>query len=247
MIEAGSETTSATFNTGLLYLMANPSVVTRAHDELITTVGDHRSPTFADEENLPYIRAIVKEVLRVRPVASVGSPHYTDADVVYKDYLIPKGSVVTINQYGIHNDPKTFKNPESFDPARYLAYPSKSGAYVGQDDRDHWSFGAGRRICSGLHVAENSLFILFAKVLWAFDPRPPLDDNGSEIPIDTADSAFENASVTVAKPYRCRLIPRNDTVIVTIQREWDEAQKHGYWLGDRKVDVNGVVIDHRTS
>ncbi|KAL1970665.1 hypothetical protein VTN77DRAFT_4309 [Rasamsonia byssochlamydoides] len=209
MIEAGSETTSATFNTGLLYLMANPPVVACAHAELTAVVSNHHSPTFADEDRLPYICRSCASPRRLRRQPPLHRRRRR------------------LQRQRRHHQP---------DPARYLAYPLKSGAYVGQDDRDHWSFGAGRCICSGLHIAENSLFILFAKVLWAFYPRPPLDDNGVEIPVNTSDAAFESASVTVAKPYRCRLIPRKATVVATLQREWEEARQ--IRLGDHKVNVN---------
>lgn len=42
-------------------------------------------------------------------------------------------------------------------------------------DRDHFSFGAGRRVCPGYNLGENSLFILTARLLWAFDVRAPVD------------------------------------------------------------------------
>ncbi len=83
MIEAGSETTSSTFMSVVLYLMANPSVVRRAQKEIAEVIGDKRSPTWNDEDDPPYIRSIVKDILRRRPVASVGSPHYTDGDIFY--------------------------------------------------------------------------------------------------------------------------------------------------------------------
>jgi len=70
MIEAGSETTSSTLNSCLLYLLANPSIQSTAQKEL-DALG--HSPTFSDEPSLPYIRAIVKEILRLRPVANIGS------------------------------------------------------------------------------------------------------------------------------------------------------------------------------
>ena len=60
MIEAGSETTSqALNNTMIVGLLSNPDAVKKAHEELDRVVGD-RPPTFEDEKNLPYIRAIVK-------------------------------------------------------------------------------------------------------------------------------------------------------------------------------------------
>lgn len=245
MIEAGSETTSGSFNTTILYLMANTEVVKRAHEELSRVVGDDRSPNWGDEPNLPYIRAIIKEILRVRPVASVGSPHYTDGDIVYKNYFIPKGTVVTINQYAIHEYAHRWPNSDKFDPSRYLDYPLKAGQYVGQADpetRDHWAFGGGRRICPGMHLAENSLFILCAKFLWAFDPRPPLGDNGKEETVVITEDLYESGTTTLPKPFRCRLVPRNNTVVRTLKAEWEQARKEGFDLGDKHVDERGIVV-----
>lgn len=246
MIEAGSETTSSTLNSLLLYLSVAPDIVSRAQEELVAACGNERSPSFDDFDKLPYVRAMSKEILRLRPVASVGSPHYTDADVVYKDFFIPKGTVVTINQYAIQTDPRRYKDPEKFDPSRFLDFPLRARDYVGLADpnaRDHWSFGGGRRICPGMHLAENSLFILTAKVLWAFTPRPPLDLNGNELPTDTSDNAYAPGTTTAPLPYRLRLVPRNDDVVATFQREWKQAQKEGYSLGGRKVNVDGIIFE----
>jgi cytochrome P450 len=120
MIEAGSETTSATLNSALLHLVANPECITRAHEELEKVIPPGRGPTFDDEPKLPYIRSIVKEILRMKPVASVGSPHCTTEDIVYKDMWIPKGTIITIFQWGIHADPTRWEDPEKFMPERYL-------------------------------------------------------------------------------------------------------------------------------
>jgi cytochrome P450 len=120
MIEAGSETTSATLNSAILHLIANPECIQSAHEELERVIPPGRGPTFEDEPNLPYIRSIVKETLRLKPVASVGSPHMTTEDIVYKDMWIPKGTVVTMFQWSIHADPTRWENPEKFMPERYL-------------------------------------------------------------------------------------------------------------------------------
>jgi cytochrome P450 len=52
-----------TINSLILGLIAHPRVVKKAHEELDRVVGASRLPTFKDEKNLPYIRAIVKEVI----------------------------------------------------------------------------------------------------------------------------------------------------------------------------------------
>jgi cytochrome P450 len=230
MIEAGSETTSASLNSAIKYLAAFPQAQQAARDELARVVGDERSPTFADEQDLPYIRAIGKEIFRIRPPTTIGSPHFTTADVVYKDIFIPKGTVVSLFQYAIHLDESKWNDPETFDPSRYLTYPLKAGAYAGlgdADQRDHFSFGAGRRICPGMHVAENSLFITIAKLLWAFEILPPLGEDGSEIPVDVSDESYEEGGDTVPKPFKVRFVLVNEERGKTLRREWDEAKAKG--------------------
>jgi cytochrome P450 len=120
MIEAGSETTSGTLNSALLHLVANPQCIKRAHEELSRVIPAGRAPTFDDEPQLPYIRSIVKEILRLKPVAAIGSPHYTTDDVLYKDMWIPKGTIVTVFQWAIHADPTRWDQPDKFMPERYL-------------------------------------------------------------------------------------------------------------------------------
>jgi cytochrome P450 len=243
MIEAGSDTSSASLNSGILHLSSDPSVVAKAQEEIHRVVGNSRSPTFQDQ--LPYIRAITKEVLRIRPATTTGGPHAADKDIEYKGYLITKGTALMLHQNGIHSDPDLYPDPDKFNPDRFLGHPQKAGEYVGIADpykRDHWSYGTGRRVCSGMHVAENSLHIMFAKLLWAFKILPPLDDNGVEIPVDTSDDQYIMGAVSLPKPFRCRFVPRNSTVEETLVREWKEAEGNGFWLGGRKVNLSGIVV-----
>jgi cytochrome P450 len=244
LIEAGSETTSAGINVAILYLAANPEVRAKAHEEISRVVGTSRSPTFSDEASLPYIRAIVKETMRIRPVTNIGTPHYTTAPVTYKDIYIPADSIVCIQQYAIHYDPTLFPSPSTFNPSRYLSFPEKSGFYAAgsADARDHWNFGAGRRICSGMHLAENSMFIVLAKLLWAFDVRPPLDGEGRVEEMDTSDEAFELGANTVPKPYRARWVVRGEEMRRTVEREAAEARRDGYVLRGVMVSEEGVEI-----
>lgn len=243
MIEAGSETTSSAINSCIKYLAANPAVQMRADQEITAVIGDNCSPTFDDEHKLPYIRAMVKEVLRIRPVTNIGTPHYTTADVLYKDFYIPKGTVVTINQYAIHYDDR-HEDPYSFRPERYLGHPLKAGAYTAHSDpyeRDHFGFGAGRRICPGMHLAENSLYITLAKILWAFEIRAPIDASGKEGPVDVSDSAYEDGANTLPKQYKIRFLVRNAQREKVLQEEWSRALHDGYYLGNVKVEAEGMI------
>lgn len=81
----------------------------------------------------------------------------------------------------MHFDPSLYPEPEKFNPNRYMgtaANELSAGECMNTMDvskRDHWSFGAGRRACAGYNLAENSLFILTARLLWAFDVKAPID------------------------------------------------------------------------
>lgn len=245
MIEAGSETTSSTLNSAIKYLAATPKAQNAAHKELDRVIGPSRTPTFDDEEQLPYIRAIVKEILRIRPITNIGTPHATTKDVVYKDMLIPKGSPVAICQYAIHFDPDRYDEPYEFKPERYLNYPPKAGVYAAHSDpyqRDHFSFGAGRRICPGMHLSENSLYITLAKTLWAFRILPPSELGDRYDLIDVSDAAYGDGADTVPKPYKVRFEPRREGVAEVIEREWRKAEQEGFYLGGVKVDKAGVVV-----
>jgi cytochrome P450 len=75
MIEAGSETTSALINLALLLLAIHPAKAQLAQDQLDRVVGPNRCPLIADQDDLPYIRAVVKEVLYCRPPPSPSPRH----------------------------------------------------------------------------------------------------------------------------------------------------------------------------
>ncbi|KAI4914950.1 hypothetical protein J4E90_004987 [Alternaria incomplexa] len=178
---AGSDTTASTLCTAFLALVTHSESLHAAHHELDTVIGVDRSPTFEDEASLPYIRALVKEVLRWRPVAVLGgTPHASTEDDRYEGYYIPSGTTVLGNSWAINLNEEYYPNPHHFDPTRFLdealtqrsktptpltgkPHPAKSG---------HSSFGWGRRICPGANLAENSLYIALAKILWAFDIQP---------------------------------------------------------------------------
>lgn len=216
----------------------------RAQAELDQVVGVSSSPTFEHEEDLPYIRAMVKEVLRIRPVTNIGSPHYTTADIIYKDFFIPKNTIVSLYQYTIHFDPDRYPDPWAFKPERYLNHPLKAGAYCAHPDpyeRDHFDFGAGRRICPGMHLAENSLFITLAKLLWAFNIEPPIGADGQIQLMDTSDEAYESGANTLPRPFKVRFIPRDAQREQVTRDEWAQAERVGFSLGDVQVNVAGMV------
>ena len=149
-------------------MLVYPSVQARAHAELDEVVGRARLPSFADVPFLPYIRAMVKETLRWSLVAPFGVPHVLTADEWYEGMFIPKGTICLQNMRVLNFDPEVFGlNAAEFDPARYLDEKGRVQTPIEGREEGHMSFGFGRRVCPGRYVAEGTLTIDFATLLWA--------------------------------------------------------------------------------
>src|SRR6266404_6345760 len=102
-------------------MLAHPDVQARAHAELDKVVGHARPPTFDDLPSLPYVRAIVKEVLRWAQIAPFGIPHVSTADDWYEGMFIPKGTICLPNMRLINADPSVYgEDAMRFNPDRHL-------------------------------------------------------------------------------------------------------------------------------
>jgi cytochrome P450 len=168
-----------------LAMLAYPETQARAHAELDAVIGRTRLPTFADYPHLPYIRAMVKELLRWRPVAPIMT-HATIEDDWYEGMFIPKGTICLANAWHMNRDPEIFgENAEDFDPARYLDASGDIAPGITDLKKDgHFSYGFGGRLCVGRHMADNSLFINIATLLWAMKIERKKDTSGRFLPLD---------------------------------------------------------------
>lgn len=173
---AGSDTTASTLCTAFLALVTHPHILRTAQEELDRVVGTSRLPTFADEPQLPYLSALVKETLRWRPVAVLGgTPHASTEPDIYQDFHIPSGTTILGNNWAINLNPAYYPSPHTFEPIRFLPTTDKnpfSPSTPHPSRTGHSSFGWGRRICPGADLAVNSLFIALSKLLWAYDILP---------------------------------------------------------------------------
>lgn len=94
------------------------------------------------------------------------------------------------------------------------------------DARDHYGYGAGRRLCPGIHLAERTLFLAIANILWAFDILPGRDKSGNIIEPDiSSESGYEAGVLVAPKRFDCILKPRSRVRVETIMREFAEAER----------------------
>ncbi|KAF8260171.1 cytochrome P450 [Lactarius quietus] len=206
MLAAGGETTSTTLLWWLLAMIAYPEVQNQAHAELDEVVGTARPPTFADIPSLPYIRAMVKETLRWSLTVPLGVPHTSIADDWYEGMFIPKGTICLQNMRVINSELDVFGNDAAdFNPARYLDERRQVKVPDGREEA-HMAFGFGRRICPGRYVAEGTLAIDFATLLWAMRFEHP-EDARSELPVNLRTIAGVGLTARPV-PFEYRAVPR---------------------------------------
>jgi cytochrome P450 len=216
LVEAGSHTSIQTVVNLVFYMAATPEVQEKVVAEVESVVGVSRTPNMDDVPKLPYVFACVKEILRLCPVPPWSIRHFTDADVTYKDMVIPKGTAIACNTVALHFDQSRYPDPFSFKPERYANHQKSSLDYSAQPDpneRDHFCFGAGRRICPGIRFTENNMCLILASLVWAFNIKPGVSVvNGKEreIPLNLSEDAFDPYPLRAPKPFKVRFIPRSE-------------------------------------
>ncbi|THV02733.1 cytochrome P450 [Dendrothele bispora CBS 962.96] len=209
LLEGGSDTTSSYLKTLRLALVAFPEAQHKAHEEMDRVVGPDRLPELQDIENLPYIRAIIKEVQRWRPPAPLSLPHATSQDAHYGGYVVPRGATIFLNMWAIAHDDNLYENPEKFWPDRYIKaeFGTRDGVDVSAF-RHTLGFGGGKRICPGINLANNSIQINTMNLIWAFDFLKMID-SATKRPIDVDVNNYTEALLISPNPFPCDMKVRS--------------------------------------
>ncbi|KAI0294613.1 cytochrome P450 [Multifurca ochricompacta] len=145
MYIAGFETTSTALMWWTIAMVAFPQVQRRAQAELDAVVGRSRLPTFTDAPHLPYVRAVVREVLRWRPPIPFGVPHSATEDDWYEGMFIPKGAMCIANIWQCNHDRVIFgEDADDFRPERHLGEGGELlPGPIETNQEGHVSFGLG--------------------------------------------------------------------------------------------------------
>ncbi|KAL4905343.1 cytochrome P450 [Aspergillus multicolor] len=218
------DTTSSTMLSCILALAAFPDVQAKAQAEMDTVVGHTRSPTWQDIDanRLPYLTALVKEVLRWRTVTVLGGiPHADTRDVQYRRYHFPAGTDFTGNMWAIHRNERDFPEPDTFRSEHFLKGSAFEKPYP--NARGSNPFEWGRRQCSEQPLAEQGLLYVLGRLIWAFDVRPGLDSDGNEVKLDIF--AYTNTENTRPEPFKARFTPRSEKIHALIFEEAEQARE----------------------
>jgi len=199
---AGSDTTAIALTHAVMLAAAFPNAQARVHAEIDAVIGRERAPTFEDHDGLPELWAWTQELLRFRPVTPIGFSHVVNRDIVYNNYVIPTGAVVLGTHWAISRDPDAFPNPEKFDPQRWLDADGQP-----RKDMRYFTYGFGRRVCPGQHLANRSIYINLALMFWAFNIVPV---PGKEFDLDSWEDSFTSR----LPPFSVKFEHRRDAEVI---------------------------------
>ncbi|XP_043922157.1 cytochrome P450 2D6-like [Protopterus annectens] len=174
---AGTETTSTTLRWGLLFMILNPDMQCKVHEEIDRVIGKGRNPNSGDRVNLPYTDAVIHEIQRYGDIFPIGPPRRMIRDVNIMGHFIPKGTTIVTNLSSVLKDETVWEKPHEFYPEHFL---DTNGKFVKRDA--FLPFSAGHRICLGEQLARLELFIFFTTLMQHFtfflpdgEPKPSTD------------------------------------------------------------------------
>ncbi|KAJ0694094.1 putative cytochrome P450 [Helianthus annuus] len=99
----------------LSLLLNNPEALKKAQDEIDDYVGEDRLVNESDLANLPYLRSIINETMRMYPPGPLVF-HESSKDCIVGGYHIPSGTMLLMNLWAMQNDSKNWENPKKFQP-----------------------------------------------------------------------------------------------------------------------------------
>ncbi|OVA05576.1 Cytochrome P450 [Macleaya cordata] len=164
LLTAGTETTVTTVEWAMTELLRKPEAMKKVRAEIAQVVGHDRKFAETDIEDLHYLRAVIKETLRLHPGPFL-VPRSVLKDTEFMGYWIPKDTQVFINAWGLGRDPSSWDDPVSFKPERFLG---SNIDYYGQNF-EFLPFGSGRRICPGHPLAHKMLHLMLGSLLQSFE------------------------------------------------------------------------------
>ncbi|KAL7089919.1 hypothetical protein ACP275_12G007200 [Erythranthe tilingii] len=169
LLIAGMDTSATAVEWAISELIRHPRVMKKLQKELESTVGIDRTVEESHLDKLEYLDLVVKETLRLHPVAPLLIPHESMEDCTIDGYHIPKKSRAIVNVWAIGRDPSVWAHPETFSPERF------SGSDIDLRGRDFQllPFGSGRRSCPALQLGVVLVKLVLAQLVHCFDWELP--------------------------------------------------------------------------
>lgn len=156
----------------MLLMAAYPEKQHRVHQEIDKVVGRSEKISWQDWRKFPYTIACIKEMIRWNAILPIFAPRWTTEEFEFQGYTIPENSVVFLNSWAMHHDPKYWSNPSEYKPERFLN--SEQNALIKVEGYAAFSFG--KRKCPGEHLSVMAFFLFFTGIMQKFIVKTPTGD-----------------------------------------------------------------------
>ncbi|KAL9051533.1 MAG: hypothetical protein Q9162_005962 [Coniocarpon cinnabarinum] len=174
---AGSDTTAIELRAVLYFLCKHVECMNRLQRELDDAGMRNASPKpYRDVSRLPYLDAVIRESMRLHPAVGIALERIVpESGLRLPDgRFIPRNTVVGMNPMVINRDEGVYGTaPDEFKPERWLQQKDESNASF--EERVHrmkesdLTFGYGKRMCSGRHVAIMEIYKVMATLFATFN------------------------------------------------------------------------------
>ncbi|KAM5134799.1 1,25-dihydroxyvitamin D(3) 24-hydroxylase, mitochondrial isoform 1-T1 [Mantella aurantiaca] len=150
MLIGAVETVANSLLWAIFNLSRNPHIQNKLYAEIQSVLLTDRVPSAEDLRHMPYLKACLKESMRINPSVPF-TTRTLDKETVLGDYVLPKGTVLTINSHVLGSNEECFDDWSKFRPERWLQDKSTINPFA------HVPFGIGKRMCIGRRLAELQL------------------------------------------------------------------------------------------
>nr|ANY58181.1 putative CYP719 [synthetic construct] len=173
----GVDSTSSTTAWALAFLVREPAVQEKLYQELNNFTHDRQMSAVKVEDvnKLPYLQAVMKETMRMKPIAPLAIPHKTCKETSLGGNKVDKGTRVMVNLHAIHHNPKVWHEPYRFLPERFLQVNKETinnggggGGTAKEMEQSFLPFSAGMRICAGMELGKLQFGLALANLVNAF-------------------------------------------------------------------------------
>ncbi|XP_009622691.2 cytochrome P450 83B1-like, partial [Nicotiana tomentosiformis] len=200
ILVGGTDTGAAAIVWGMTALIKNPKAMKQVQTEIRESVGSKKGMVNEDDiQNLPYLKAVIKETFRLYPPVPLLVPRETMHKSILEGYEIQPKTIIHVNSWAIARDPEYWENPEEFIPERFF---NSNIDFKGQDF-ELLPFGAGRRGCPGIALGVATVELVLSNLLYAFDWELPCGVNIQDIDTDVL------PGLTMHKKNALCLVPSN--------------------------------------